>query len=767
MIDSTRTHIAPSTIQNATPRKSRVSTAFLATYVPRQCGIATFTRDLYGAIRTATDTTARHRVIAVNGPGSERFEYPGEVGFEMHRDRLDDYQRAADFINFSDVDIVSIQHEFGIFGGEAGMHLLRLLRSLRKPTVATLHTVLRDPEPHYRRGLMALAHWANVLVTMTQHSRQILIEQYGLDPARVEVIPHGTPPLPDSRPRDIKARYNIAGRPVLLTFGLLGPGKGVENALYAMAKVARKHPEIIYLVVGATHPEVKRLHGEDYRLKLQRIVKELGLRQNVLFYNQYLSQEELVDFLRMCDIYVIPYPNLEQVVSGTLAYALAMGTAVVSTPFLHAREVLVDGRGLLVEPGNAEAMADALTGLLDQPERIDAMKSKALVYGRETSWPEVGKHYTRLFDRVLNVYSQTIRVQQAARPIVATETVVEPRFDHMRRLTDDTGILQHAIYRTPNRFHGYSTSDNARALQVAVMNQDALDALHMGHLTSRYLGFLHYAQREDGQFHNFMNYKRQWLDDVGSEDSQGRALSALGTTVNAMRDPLDRLLAKQMFDRALEPVRRLHAPQARAHVVMGLASYLQHYPEAANVRRILAEHAAALAELYSQTHRPDWHWFEPTLTSANAKLCEAMLLAGEVLENPAYRTIGVDSLRFLTDQTLEDDHFSFVGNQGVLEPGRPKPPFGQQPVEAGDMTSAYRVAARILDDDTYLILARKALDWFLGANDLHVTLYDLANGGCCDGLEATGANLNQGAESTLSCLKAITLLGDPNNRKLL
>jgi len=744
---------------------SQATVAFVSTYVPRQCGIATFTRDLQDAVCGITGANGQ-LIVAINGPGPERFEYPQEVAFELHRDRLDDYQRAADFINFSDADVVSVQHEFGIFGGDGGYHLMRLLRNLRKPVVTTLHTVLAEPAPRYRRGMMGVSNWSNMLVTMTQHSRQTLIENYGIDPARIEVIPHGAPPIPTTEAKDLRGRFDLTGRHVLLTFGLLSPGKGIETAIEAVAAAAKTHPEITYLIVGATHPEIKRQQGEDYRLKLQRMVGELGIRENVAFYNHYLSQNELVEFLRMCDIYLAPYPNLSQSVSGTLSYAMAQGCAVVSTPFLHAREALDDGRGVLVPPEDPEAMARSLVCILDDPAKIDALKAKALAYGQTIIWPEIGKRYAHLFGQVRDVYAQTVRIEQVTKPIATTETVVEPTFDHMRQLTDDTGILQHAFYRMPDRFHGYCTDDNARALQVALINQDLLDQQNMGHLTSRYLSFLHFAQREDGWFHNFMNYQRQWTDDVGSHDCQGRAVWALGLAMTAMRDPLDRLLAKQLFDRALPVLHKIDSPRARAYSMLGMEAYLQACPENDRVRRLLAEHAAALAEAYAGTRRPGWLWYEEIMTYANAKLPEAMLQAGVLLQNDQYRTIGVDTLGFLTDQVLQGDRFSLIGNQGWLAPGKTKAPFAQQPIDASALVSAYRTASLVLEDEQYLDLARKALDWFLGANDLRMRLYDFGNGGCSDGLEATGVSLNQGAESTLACLRAISLMADPRSPRL-
>ncbi len=763
-MDHTSTESVPSP-EVSSVRESGVSVAFISTYVPRQCGIATFTQDLYGAVHGATATDG-HVIVAMNGPGSDRFEYPEEVRFEVHRDRPDDYRRAADFINFSDVEVVCVQHEFGIFGGDGGMHLMQLLRNLRKPVITTLHTVLTDPEPHYRRGMMGVANWSNVLVTMTQHSRQVLIENYGIDPSRIEVIPHGAPPVPTTGVKDLKSRYDLSGRHVVLTFGLLGPGKGIENAIEAIALAVERHPDITYLIVGATHPEVKRRQGEDYRLKLQRMVSELGICDNVAFYNQYVSKAKLVDFLRMCDIYLVPYPNLNQSVSGTLSYAMTQGCAVVSTPFLHAKEVLDDGRGVLVEPNDPASMGEALVGLLEDGDQMATLREKAFEFGRTTTWPETGKRYAGLFSRVHEVFNETIRVEQATKPIATAETAVQPVFSHMRRLTDDTGILQHAVYRMPNRFHGYCLDDNARALQVALINQDALDGLGIGHLTSRYLSFMHFAQREDGWFHNFMDYQRRWLDDIGSEDCQGRAIWALGSAVTAMRDPLDRLLAKQLFDRAMPILRRIGSPRSRAYAMLGLAAYLQTCPENAEVRRLLAEHAAGLVEAYKRSQRTGWLWYEDVLTYANAKLPEAMLLAGAMLENDEYRSVGESSLLFLTDQVLEGDHFSLIGNQGWLTADKTKAPFDQQPIDASAMVSAYRAAAMILQDDQYLKLAHKALDWFLGANDLRMRLYDFGNGGCSDGLTAVGVSLNQGAESTLCCLRAISLMVDPTNARL-
>jgi len=731
----------------AAPHDGGVSVAFVSTYVPRRCGIATFAEDLYGAVCSATSPNG-NAIVAMNGPGSERFEYPREVTFEIHRDRPDDYRRAADYLNFSDVDVVCVQHEFGIFGGDGGMHLMQLLRNLRKPVVTTLHTVLADPDPRYRHGMMGVANWSNILVTMTQHGRQLLIENYGIDPSRVEVIPHGAPPIPTTQPKDLKSRFDLKDRHVILTFGLLGPGKGIETAIQSIAIAVKRHPDITYLIV-------------------QRMVSELGIRDNVAFYNQYVSKPELVEFLRMCDIYLVPYPNLGQSVSGTLSYALTQGCAVVATPFLHAREVLADGRGVLVDPSNPAAMGEALVRILEDPDHIGELQAKALEFGRTTTWPEIGKRYAGLFSRVHEVFTETIRIEQAAKPIATAETAVQPVFGHMRRLTDDTGILQHAVYRMPNRFHGYCSDDNARALQVALMNQDRLDDQNMGHLTSRYLSFLHYAQREDGWFHNFMSFQRQWLDDVGSEDCQGRTIWALGSAVTAMHDPLDRLLAKQLFDRAIGVLYKVVSPRARAYAMLGLAAYLQTCPENAEVRRLLAEHAGALAAAYAEHGRDRWLWFEDVLTYANAKLPEAMLLAGSMLENDEYLSIGESSLLFLTDLVLEGDHFSLIGNHGWLSPGKTKAPFDQQPIDASALVSAYRTAGLLLEDEQYMKLARKALDWFLGANDLRMRLYDFGNGGCADGLTATGVSLNQGAESTLCCLRAISLMADPANPRLI
>ncbi len=728
--------------------------AFVATYVPRHCGIATFTQDLFQAVRLASPNNG-HVIVAINGPGKERFDYPGEVAFELHRDRPDDYRRAADYINFSDADVVCVQHEFGIFGGAGGLHLVELLRNLRKPVVSTLHTVLADPELHYRQGMAAVGRWSNVMVCMTRHSRDVLIKTYGIDPGKVEVIPHGAPPAPAGESKNLRRRFDLVGRHVLLTFGLLSPGKGIETAIEAVAVAARRHPDITYMIVGATHPEVKRRHGEDYRVNLQRLALERGVRQNIAFYNRYVSKDELVELLRMCDIYLIPYPNLNQAVSGTLSYAMAQGCAVVSTPFPHAREVLADGRGVLIDRSDPQSLADALLELLDSPERITQLKNRAMEYGRTITWPAVGQAYARLFERV---NCQAVHVERPALPIYTTETVVEPKFDHLYRLTDDTGILQHAICRVPNRFHGYCTDDNARALQVAMVNQEELDQQGLGHLSSRYLSFLHLAQREDGRFHNFMSYQRQWQDDVGSGDCQGRAVWALGTAMLDMPDPLDRILARQLFDRAVPVLRDLHSPRSRAYAMLGLAAYLQACPDSTLIRRLLADHAACLADLYQETRRAGWLWFEDIMTYANAKLPEAMLVAAAMLDETRYRTIGADSLNFLTDQMLVNDHFSLIGNQGWLRPGLPKAPFDQQPIEAGALVSAYHTAADLLGNDHYLHLARTALDWFFGANDLRMRLYDFGTGGCCDGLMLNGVSLNQGAESTLCCLRAISLM---------
>jgi glycosyltransferase involved in cell wall biosynthesis len=741
---------------------------FVGTYPPRECGIATFTHDLRRAIG-GLRTESQPAVIAMtNTPanGAASHLYPPEVIFEVRQHRLSDYRLAAEYVNLSGVEVVNVQHEFGIFGGVEGRYLTEFLENLRKPVVTTLHTVLAEPQPGYRDSLMRVAALSDYLVTLNGRAAPILKEVYGAPEEKIVMIHHGAPDAPFVDPNYYKDKFGVEGRLVILTFGLLSRNKGVELVIEALPEVTRAHPEAVYIVLGATHPEVKRNDGEEYRLWLQRRARELKIEDHVIFHDRYVEQGELLEFIGACDIYVTPYRSREQIVSGTLAYAVAMGKAVVSTPYLYAEELLAEGRGVLTPFGDRAEMASALRRLIENEAERHQMRKQAYEYGRQMIWPEVGRSYLELFARAATERRPEFR---AARKMARAQyELPEIKLDHLRRLTDDTGLIQHATYGAPDYHHGYTSDDAARALVVALLHyrqsgdKSALD------LASRYLSFLRYAQLPDGRFRNFMSFRREFLDEVGGEDTLGRALWGLGAAVEYAPEDGMRALARQMFERALGSS-DLNHPRAMAYVICGLYNFLRRYDGAAQARRRLIELAGQLAGRYerslfvesgpqSATRNPqssEWRWFGDDVTYANAKMPQAMLLAARVTGDERFREIGLESLEFLLGLTYRDNQFDFVGNQGWQRRGAARAVFGQQPIEAAYSAEACLTAYEETGARRYLELARAAAEWLLGRNRLSARLYDYATGACADGLDPHGVSMNYGAESVICGLLAL------------
>jgi glycosyltransferase involved in cell wall biosynthesis len=736
---------------------------FVATYPPRECGIATFTYDLRQALcawRSDPQQTplAQPGVIAITNTmasGREGYLYPPEVVFEIRQQRLSDYRLAAEYVNLSGVGVVNVQHEFGIFGGPQGRYLTEFLEELRKPVVTTLHTILGTPPPAYRDSLMRVAAASDRLVVLNSRAIPILKEVYGVPEEKITMIHHGVPDAPFVDPNYYKDNFGVEGRLVILTFGLLSRNKGIELMLEALPAIVHSHPEVVYVVLGATHPEVKRNDGEEYRLWLKRRVRELKLEEHVIFYDRYVTLAELLEFIGACDIYVTPYQSREQIVSGTLAYAVGMGKAVVSTPYLYAEELLSDGRGSLTPFGDAEQLAATINHLIENEAERHQMRKRAYEFGRQMIWPEVGRRYLELFASAVAEY-QPKRLPRAARKLAnAQYELPEIRLDHLRYLTDDTGIIQHAAYGAPDRQSGYTTDDAARALVVAMFyHRQFGDEAALG-LATRYLSFLRHAQLPDGHFHNFMSYARQFLDERGSEDTLGRALWGLGVTVAFAPGDALRALAREMFERALGAAEFEH-PRAMAYAVCGLYSFLAHYDGATQVRRKLTEVADQLAGWYERSCDGDWRWFGEDVTYANAKMPQAMLLAHRVTGDERFRRIGLESLEFLLDLTYRDRRFDFIGNQGWFHRGGERADFGQQTIEAGYTAEACLAAYETTGEQRYLDLARAAAEWLLGRNQLGARLYDFSTGACADGLDAHGVSMNQGAESVICGL--LTLL---------
>jgi len=733
--------------------------ALIGNYLPRQCGIATFTTDLCTALAAEYGDDWLF-AIPVNDPDSH-YVYPDRVRIEMDQEDHASYERAADFLNFNGNDLVCLQHEYGIFGGPAGSHILTLLRRLKMPLVTTLHTVLREPDRNQRMVLEEIAQLSDRLVVMSEHATSLLREVYSIPAEKIDLIPHGVPDLPFIDPNYFKDLFGTQGNSVLLTFGLLSPNKGIENVLRALPAILKNHPNLVYIVSGATHPHIRRREGERYREELQKLALEQGVASHVIFNNRFVSAEELVEHVGAADIYITPYRQEAQVVSGTLAIALGAGKAIISTPYWHARELLAGERGILVPFDNPDAIADAAIRLLDDDGYRHAMRKRAYLHARGTTWQKTAHAYMESFQRART--ERILRPRPSLPDILAHREAYElPALNtaHLFNMTDDTGILQHAIFSLPNCSEGYTTDDNARALIVALQpqNSSALGMFEHAKLARRYLAFLLFAFRgEAGRFRNFLTYDRRWLEVVGSEDSHGRALWALGTTLGHSEDPGMRGAAGQLFEAAAPAPLAFTSPRAWAFSILGMQGYLDWFPGDRVVQGMRNQLANRLLHAYESNHSAGWHWFEKSLSYSNARLPQALLLAGWRSENTKMIEAGCESLRWLlNEQHWSDNHvFVPIGSNGFYAEGEDKARFDQQPVEACATIAACLQAQQITGNTFWQEEAWCAFRWFLGENDLQVPLYDATTGGCRDGLHPDRVNENQGAESTLSFLMAL------------
>jgi glycosyltransferase involved in cell wall biosynthesis len=728
--------------------------ALLGNYMPRHCGIATFTTDLATAIEAELGGV-ECGVLAMNDSG-KRYAYGDRVRFEIAESDLASYRRATDFLNVGGADVLCLQHEYGIFGGRAGSHVLALLREVRMPIVTTLHTILGEPTADQRRVMDEIAHLSTRLVVMSERGGELLREVHGVPASKIDLIPHGIPSFPG--PRESKRRLGLEGKSVVLTFGLLSPDKGIEYVIEALPAVVARHPEAIYLVLGATHPHVKERHGETYRNNLESRARKLGVESNIIFHDRFVSLAELTEFLSAADIYITPYLNPEQITSGTLAYAIGAGKAVVSTPYRYACELLAEGRGVLVPPRSSAAIADALAGLLGDRDERHALGERAAAYGCDMGWPSVARKYVQSMQRALGESRRTSFEAKtlAERPLDLPELNLE----HLRVMTDDTGMLQHATFSVPRYEDGYCLDDNARALLLMALVEDAgsVDSATARALASRYLAFVSHAfNQELGRFRNFMTYARRFTEACGSEDSHGRALWALGAVVGRSSAPGRRSLGGQLFHAALPAVATFSSPRGRALALLGIGEYLRAFEGESGVESLQRVVAERLLASFMETGSSDWPWCEDCVTYDNARLPQALIVSGGQLGNPEMTGVGLRSLAWLAEiQRSKEGAFAPIGSNGFYSRQRDRARFDQQPLEACAMVSACLDAWRVSGESRWLDEVKRAFRWFLGDNQLHFSLYDPATGGCRDGLHPDRPNENQGAESTLAFLLALT-----------
>jgi glycosyltransferase involved in cell wall biosynthesis len=722
--------------------------AFVGGYEPRRCGIATFTNDLCDAVAMAIPT-AECIAGAVNDQ-VEGYKYPSRVCFEILEKDLSSYRRAADFLNFNKTDILCLQHEFGIYGGSAGSHILTLLKDVKMPVVTTLHTVLKEPNQEQRRVMEELIFRSDRLIVMAQKGAEILKETYGVVDAKVDVIPHGIPDIMFADSAYSKVQFGLEGRKVLLTFGLLGPGKGIEYVIEALPEIVRKHPTVVYLVLGATHPQLVAREGESYRLGLARLAEERGVKDHVIFYNRFVSLNELTEFIGATDIYLTPYLNEAQITSGTLAYVFGAGKAVVSTPYWHAQELLAEGRGRIVPFRDPQGIAGGVCAFLDDPGLLEKTRIDAYHLGREMIWPAVAEQYLESFRHARSDRKSATRMAFADRTLASSPYSLPPlRLDHIVRMSDGTGIFQHAIYNVPNFHEGYCTDDNARAF---ILCNSLEEPSLLDHLATSYLAFLAAALNyHSGRFCNFMSHGRQWLEVEGSEDSHARALWALGFGAGRSKNTGHQLLCVQLFEHALPSVDSFTSPRAWAFSLIGIHEYLIKFPNNTMVTASRDELTTRLVTLWNNHATEDWPWFECGVTYDNARLCQALILSGDSDPHSEALEIGLKALRWLVRiQKTEADHFRPIGSNGFYVKESARAEFDQQPVEAQAMVSACIDALRITNDPFWAVEAKRAFEWFLGRNDLGLPIYDSTTGGCGDGLHHDRVNANQGAESSLA-----------------
>jgi glycosyltransferase involved in cell wall biosynthesis len=727
--------------------------AVIGNSLPRRCGIATFTTDLQRAISTSRPNLVTC-IVAMTDHG-QTYDYPASVTFQVKDDAIEDYVRAAEFLNAGRFDVVCLQHEFGIFGGEAGAYILELLSRLTMPVVTTLHTVLARPTAAQRAVLERIVEGSSKIIVMANKGRELLRSVYRVPDEKIEVIAHGIPDFPFVEADAAKAKLGFSDRSVILTFGLLSPSKGIEGVIDAMPSILERRPDAVYVVLGATHPNLVRDQGEAYRESLMRRVRELGVGSSVVFLDQFVDQATLLEFISMCDVYVTPYLNEAQMTSGTLAYSFGLGKPVVSTPYWHARELLADGRGVLVSFGDTAAIGNEIAELLTDDPRRQAMRERAYAASRSMTWERTAERYMASFENARHGHWLKVIARSKPDPFAPSGAEAPSmQTGHFLSMCDDTGLFQHAVHSVPDRSHGYCVDDNARALLLACALNEPGERPLSEVLTARFAAFVQHAWNPDtGRFRNFMGFNRSWLEDQGSEDSHGRTLWALGECALKDASPSRRRWAAALFAQALPTVKTFRSPRASAFTLLGLDAYCAVVPDDRQAREIRRALADGLMRSLASVETPDWRWFEEGLAYDNARLPQALMVTGVATQTPGYVDAGLRSLRWLmTQQTASTGHFRPVGTASFGELRKAPRAFDQQPVEATATIAACLTAWRADGDAEWKTIATKVFSWFLGSNDLSVALVDPETGSCRDGLHPDRANENRGGESVVCYL---------------
>jgi glycosyltransferase involved in cell wall biosynthesis len=724
--------------------------AYIGTYPPRECGIGTFTRNLYNSMVINNETikdSIEGFIVAMNDH-DQTYNYPEEVKFTIRQEHQRDYLSAVKFINLSGADLCILEHEFGIFGGQDGVYILSLIHRLEIPLIVTLHTIIKSPSYNQKAILVEICRMANKIVVMSHKAIEFLTSIYNIEKEKIVFIEHGVPDFQFSHVQS-KEEFNLENKKVLLTFGFIGRNKGIETVIKALPKVIKKYPDVLYMVLGKTHPNVLRYSGEEYRNYLQHLVKSLNLDNHVFFLNEFINQKELFKYLSASDIYITPYTNEAQITSGTLSYAIGVGSAVVSTPYWHASELLANGRGRLFDFNDSDGLSAVLLELLDNPEGLKNLREKAYDYGRKITWPKTGEKYVAVANKILENKPNVLVKKE-----ITLDPLILPPFSlaHIKRLTDDTGIIQHANFGIPNLKEGYCLDDNARALLMVLMayrqkkNTLALD------LSPIYLSYINYMQNKDGTFRNFLSFNRSFLDEAGSEDSFGRTIWSLGYLLGNAPNDAYYQTGRSIFFNASPNFEKLQSARGIANTMVGISYYLMVNPSDDSMTERLRNLSSKLIKRYEENSSPDWQWFEPLLTYDNGMLPLALLHSADILKESKITEVALKTMNFLTEITLKDGYFSAIGNEKWYNKGGERSQFAQQPVDVLAMVLMYYQAFHFTQDKEYLTKLFACFMWFLGENDLRMNLFDFETKGCCDGFESYGVNRNQGAESSLAYL---------------
>jgi len=723
---------------------------YIGTYPPRRCGIGTFTKNLFNSTVT-NDKESKNPVdgyvIAMND-NDQNYSYPKEVKLTIRQEHQRDYLEAVKFINISGADVCVLEHEFGIYGGQNGIFILSLLHRLKIPLIVTLHTILKDPSYHQKSILKEVCKIASKVVVMSKKAIEFLIDIYNVDKDKIALIEHGVPDLQFSQ-EESKKEFKLENKKLLLTFGILSRNKGIETVIKALPKLVKKHPNVLYLVLGKTHPNIIRSSGEEYRNYLQHLVKSLNLEDYVLFINEFINQEELFKYLSASDIYITPYLNEAQITSGTLSYAVGVGSAVISTPYWHASELLANGRGRLFNFNDSKELSKILMELLEHPSVMKELRKNALDYGRTITWPKQGDKYVALIQEILNKEPKLLINKK-----ISIDPLLMPTFslDHIKCMTDDTGIIQHAKFGIPNLKEGYCLDDNARALLMVLMAYNQGKNRSSLSLAPIYLSYINYMQNSDGTFRNFMNFNRNVVDEVGSEDSFGRTIWALGYLLGNAPNDAYYQTGKFIFFKAAPNFEKLESIRGIANTIIGISYYLENKSSDVSMIETLKHLSYKLIKHYRENSSEDWKWFEQIFTYDNGILPLALLHSAKILNNSELAEIAIESMNFLTKITLKDGYLSIIGNEKWYRKGQEKSLYAQQPVDALAMILMFHQAYYLTKDKEYLTKLFTCFMWFMGENDIGMNLFDYETQGCCDGFDKNGVNRNQGAESSLSYL---------------